>query len=79
MADEIQTTPECPDCDSAGRCTHLCMGETETGVLRALAGAVDDLVSAKMATRNGFISDECDNALAAIRRAMRTAVGSDHA
>jgi hypothetical protein len=49
--------------------------QTETGVLRALAGAVDDLMAAREATKDGFTADHCDNALREIRKAMKIAIG----
>lgn len=46
----------------------------ETGVLRALAGAVDDLMAARHATKNGLLDDHCANALREIKIAMKMAI-----
>lgn len=52
--------------------------DTETGVLRALCGAVDDLETAILATKNGLLADHCEDALQEVRVAMRMAIGGDN-
>lgn len=61
----------------AGDCETDGGRDTETGVLRSLCGAVDELEAAIKATRSGMIADHCENALREVRTAMRMAVGGE--
>lgn len=51
------------------------MSAVETAVLRALADAADALDVAINATANEFVADRCDDALFAIKVAMRASIG----